>query len=376
MDGGLTQRRARFLGLHNQPDMSPQSTARALAAALFLAASSASATVWTVTNDDLTIAQFDNLTMAHGAASPGDTILIVGNGNRGGTAAMSLDLAKRLTIMGSGYHRDQVSRVASIRLLERGAQGPGASDSRILGLVIGSLDIANGVSDVLVKRCRILGRATLRGAHTTLSECFIDNIQTNGVQLYGSYISIVKSFINKVNFSNNIILFENNVFFSGPTPALADNTVTFTRNIFINRNTSTSNPMFRVCDRCNMTSNLFYRQETPPEDLSVDIDNRYTNDFAELGFVAPAISGNQLAYPRLPDDDLDYRLLPTSIARGIQTRTGWDAGVHAFGLVGPPYRLRPQIPVVDRFDLYNPVVPLNTVVEFRAEVSAAQVEEQ
>ncbi len=117
----------------------------------------ANATIWRVNNKGFS-ATFPTLQEANNSSlvSPGDTIHMEGSPDYYGVATLS----KRLVVIGPGYFlAENPATSASILQANIGAVGfsKGSEGSQLIGMYVGgnTTGIVIGVSNILIKRCRI-----------------------------------------------------------------------------------------------------------------------------------------------------------------------------------------------------------------------------
>src|SRR6185437_14041951 len=160
--------------------------------ALFLFSFSAFATSRTVSNDPNNPAQYSSLQAAINAASVGDTIYVeatyvtIQNGQvqNGASNYGSININKRLVLIGSGYNPNQdiayVSNIGNISLDTVTASGStltGASGSVISGFIIwGSIGTTNNYTN------------TARASNITIQRCWI----TSTVYMYNTNNTVIQ----------------------------------------------------------------------------------------------------------------------------------------------------------------------------------------
>jgi hypothetical protein len=301
-------------------------------------ATTAHATVFTVSNDPATPAQYTDVQAAHDAASPGDTLLVKASTSSYGW----LYLDRPLTVIGEGYNTDgPYTSISGVQTW------PGSDGSNFIGFRAYFYLAGNGpISNVLIERC---GGSVYGGNYSygvtglIVKHCVIDG----DVALYNC---------TQVLITNNLIIgqiygstapsvsIQNNVFMSnGGNVLLSIQNAVVSNNIFYG--SSPSQDGYGVTN-CAFNNNISFG--TSDDDLP-------PTGTGNVG------SGNQQGvdplFVNVPDfywaPSYDLHLQAGSPGIGAGT-DGTDIGLYGGGFpLNVPLDGLPRLPQVTQFNLLN-----------------------
>lgn len=320
-----------------------------------------SATVFTVSNNQVSPTAFTTISAAVSAASAGDTIYILGSPN----TYDAFTITKRLVFFGPGFNPERAGDkltvvVPNITILTA------ASGSEIHGLVISGNIIAQAnLSNISIMRNKISGfighTASISYTYNTwvISNNYFNNFILNASGSTTYHLNVLNTLVeNNVVRSSGAVM--NNI--------QGDNIFQLKNNVFI----TTSSAAFTNCKNLMLNNNIFINYSTSglPADSYAQHNLAYRS-----GTTLPATFfplGNALTRDNLINQDplftqlntalamenSDYSLQPTSPAIG-EAHDWKQMGV--FG--GNPasnwaYAGMPRLPYIHTFKIENSTVPV------------------
>lgn len=338
-----------------------------------MTALAAGATIITVDNNPNSAADYTDLQTAINAANPGDTIYISGSETRYGT--IFFDIPKQIVLIGSGINIEDPSEVTTqlngIKFTDVAASG-----TVILNLRFGGIQGQNsvdGVTDIIIRRCRIEGAITLNPGY---NNWLIENNIAAGFSI--SQRSSTTPFPADIVIRNNIFLEAG----AGAIKFFLSSTVFIFNNLFLGQNESPLD----IMKNSQIKNNIFYftsivgggnfgttKEESVIRNNLTNINNAsVTNQI----YGGPGDDGTNItADPLFTNGDnffsfaSDYRLQPGSPAL-TASATGGEIGI--FGGVAPfPIDIASSflsnpghvLPVITDMEILSSDVPLDGTVE-------------
>ena len=303
----------------------------------------ASATVRTVSNAASQPAQYTNLQTAIDAASPGDTLYVLGTG----IAYPAVTIDQQLTVIGSGYAPPAPAQPTSIPTIYLYANSGG---SRLIGLNITS-NLYLYSSSITVERC---------------------NISTISTQVSGlSNMVFRHNYIYYYSMNNPAsALLANNIIHSGGyLQSSSSSSVVITNNLFIGYYWHALNTISNAL----ITNNIFW-QSTPvqPSVTGCTFNNNITYQTADnvIPYGSNGGTGNLVGvdpqFTNAPNISLNYTfnydLLPASTGNNAGT-DNTDIGLFGGPAPWPNQSGLARIPFVTEFNLQLTQVPQGGTVD-------------
>lgn len=286
------------------------------------------ATVFTVSNDPATPAQYTDVQAAHDGASPGDTLLLKASTSSYG----GLYLDRPLTVIGEGY--DLNGPYTSISVYTQ----PGSDGSIFIGFTgYISLNGSDTISNVLIERCGVSISASSYGVTGLIvKHCVIFDASLGNCA--------------QVLITNNLI--------TGPVHGSSAPSVSIQNNVFMNNGQDALYGIYYAV----VSNNIFYGS-SPHAATNCAFNNNISfgtwND--ELPPTGNVGSGNQQGVDPLfvnvpgfswsPSYDLHLQAGSPGIGAGTD---GTDIGLYGGGFpLNVPLDGLPRLPQVTQFNLLN-----------------------
>lgn len=348
--------------------------------ALIFLSFTASATVWTVSNNPDRPAQFTAVQTAVDAASPSDTILVTG-----GTYNETVTLVKNLVLYGEAIEGPEFPHVYITAInFGRFNSSLSSSGSRVYGTRIFSITINPSFSgalagqqtldDIIIERCWIQGGNMYNYANDGVSNITFRNSLISGANLY-----LDQSF--NSNFS--ALLMTNCIFdntridgYTGSNVSDMNGNLVIRNSVFLNRSNSCFGEMAEVV----LENNIFYAAE--PTGLSLSTFNNNLTYLCNSNMIpygdnlgsANIVNQDPLFtnYPALGGNhswDWDYSLQAGSPALGTGTN-GTDIGLGGGNAPVDNLPKYAKIPGVTLLDIPVSSVPVGGTLQINIEAES------
>ncbi len=216
------------------------------------------ATVRTVSNNSLHPAQYTSINTAIQDSDPGDTILVFGNGSAYQEDYGTVNIDRKITLIGAGYN-NPYGKVANIATLNFTAGTFNSSNSYVAGFYIeniyyrGSAGAAKLTEGIVVERCQLQYVSFYEAV--TYRDDTIRNCLFKDSYVY-FYDYLPGSPYENIQIHNNI--FDNEYIRSYNDNYNLDS-VYFRNNVFVNR--TAPNRIFDNTKWLTMENNIFYAAE-------------------------------------------------------------------------------------------------------------------
>ena len=339
-----------------------------LFAGLLLSGIMVNATVRTVSKNALHPAQYTSINTAIQDSDPGDTILVFGNGTGYNQDYGTVNIDRKIVLIGSGYNNPH-GAVANIETLNFTAGTFYSSHSYVAGFYIenmyylGEAGANKLIEGIVVERCRL--QYILFYHDVTYRDDTIRNCLISGSTFY-FYDYLSGSPYENIQIHNNI--FDNQLIQAGSVNFNLDS-VYFRNNVFVNR--KAPNRIFKDTKWLTMENNIFFAAE-PQGCTECAFNNNlsYLNDMDTLDTSGnPGSIGSNNIYGINPDFT-DYP--PAGGAYSYDhdlhvgyapAQTGGTDGT-AMGFYGGMLPFDPGL---------NPAIPQMTEISFPGNASSVKV---
>jgi len=316
----------------------------------------ASATVYTVNNNNPTPGQYTTLAAAQTVASPGDTLLIAGSPY----SYNDFTISKRLTIIGTGHHPlGDFPASSTLNKIDFSTAVTATTlyDVNIIGLDVNVIDFSlSGTHRAYVSRCRIRSYLFLSTSQDSIL------IEGNLFTSSGSNVVVYTSAsFNSITFKNNVfngavynfypnsgglnLYFDNNLFLiNGYVFAGVNKWLQFRNNIFYRGDPSNNSGNVT---NTSFNNNILYKSYSSTTSFPSTSGNTSTGNIsADPKFVSFPSNGDYFSYT------YDFHLQSTS--PGVNAGTdGKDIGLTGGSGYFNTYGI-PNIPQINQFDITSP----------------------
>jgi hypothetical protein len=321
----------------------------------FIADYHVQAAVYTLSNIQGAIADFETIEEALAGTLDGDIILVGASARSYG----NFTLNKRLTLIGSGHNTDNGSGLVS--QFESIVLDTGSSGSEIIGFRINYLGRGNQnilIEDINIQRNFIQGGVSLGNVRQSIiQENVLNDINISTQRFTSEIILIVRNNIILDNIIVSNSIFRNNVFLARNRLFELDLTEfnSFTNNIFF-QNRLNLEFIEGTIRNNTFNNNIFFGSNNPTSLPAENGNTGQDNIFADPQFVN--VPNNNFSYNH------DFSLQGSS--PGINSGND-HTDIGLFGGIGYSVSGQPAIPQVTLFNILNPLVPQNGNLNVRIE---------
>ena len=337
------------------------------------------ATVRTVSNNPVTIAQFSTIQAAVNVSSSGDTIYVHGSPN---VYAPVVITDKRLVMIGPGFAPDKnLPVIANITGLTINGSAGSSDFCELQGLLITNFIANQGVNNLRLRRNQFNGGFSF--AHSTAANDFLiegNNFQTS-ISTSGS-----------ASFTN--FLFQNNIFYGIPCCTSGSiggffnsSNVLFNHNLFIGA-PGTFQVFSGSCRFLILTNNIFVNRNPAPDLSFSTFNNNITFNCGTQGDTAWIRNGNvdgggniagqdpQMFDQALVNSGSANPLMNLTIAAGPANNSGTDAKdmglfFDATGSLNWSNSRNSRLPRILKMNVVNPTVAVNGNITITVEAKTS-----
>lgn len=322
-----------------------------LLAFLFVAMSSAHATVLTVNNNNPSPGQYTTLSAAQSAASPGDTLLITGSPYN----YNSITVTKKLTLIGTGHHPiGDFPAVSKLDDINFSGTNTSLYDCNFIGLDVNTItyDVAN-THRGYIARCKIRSYIYIYSDQDSLTfEGNYFESTSNNIFVYSSFvmnnITVKNNVFNGIIYNfypgggGNNIYFDNNLFlYNGYVFSASNRWLQFRNNIFYRADPNSS------ITSSTFTNNLIYQAYSSATTFPSSNGNSSTNNLSgDPLFINFPSAGDYYSY------NYNFGLQSSSPAKNAGS-DGKDIGLTGGSGYFQKYGI-PNIPQINQFSITSP----------------------